>query len=136
MAEGGTAVIPCEVGNREGRVQWTKDGLTLGKKREKVFRVRGTVELGHADPTNNALFMNFRPSSDAELFVSKLRLSMQIGAERAKTCTQCVYIPTELPFCVPPLVVGKLEICNNLLSKLRFFFDVLIFTTRSGGLLY
>ena len=31
VAEGGTAVIACEVGNREGRVQWTKDGLTLGK---------------------------------------------------------------------------------------------------------
>ena len=31
VAIGGTAVIPCEVGNRAGRVQWTKDGLTLGK---------------------------------------------------------------------------------------------------------
>ena len=31
VAEGGTAVVQCEVGNREGRVQWTKDGLTLGK---------------------------------------------------------------------------------------------------------
>ena len=33
VAEGGTAVIACEVGNREGRVQWTRDGLTLGKAR-------------------------------------------------------------------------------------------------------
>ena len=32
VAEGGTAVIACEVGNREGRVQWTKDGLTLGEE--------------------------------------------------------------------------------------------------------
>ena len=30
--EGTTAVIHCTVGNRAGRVQWTKDGLTLGKK--------------------------------------------------------------------------------------------------------
>jgi len=29
--EGGVAIIPCEVNNRHGRVQWTKDGLTLGK---------------------------------------------------------------------------------------------------------
>ncbi|TRY71993.1 hypothetical protein TCAL_17121 [Tigriopus californicus] len=29
VASGGTAVITCEVGNRAGRVQWTKDGLTL-----------------------------------------------------------------------------------------------------------
>ena len=31
VGEGGTAVIACEVANRKGRVQWTKDGLTLGK---------------------------------------------------------------------------------------------------------
>lgn len=31
VAEGGTVVISCEVANRHGRVQWTKDGLTLGK---------------------------------------------------------------------------------------------------------
>ena len=31
VAEGGTAIIACEVANRRGRVQWTKDGLTLGK---------------------------------------------------------------------------------------------------------
>ena len=31
VAQGGTAVIECEVANRKGRVQWTKDGLTLGK---------------------------------------------------------------------------------------------------------
>ena len=31
VAKGGTAVVECEVANRAGRVQWTKDGLTLGK---------------------------------------------------------------------------------------------------------
>jgi hypothetical protein len=31
VAQGGSVVIPCEVSNRQGRVQWTKDGLTLGK---------------------------------------------------------------------------------------------------------
>ena len=31
VGEGGTAIIACEVANRRGRVQWTKDGLTLGK---------------------------------------------------------------------------------------------------------
>lgn len=31
VAEAGTAVLPCAVENRAGRVQWTKDGLTLGK---------------------------------------------------------------------------------------------------------
>ncbi len=31
VGEGGVAVIQCAVENRAGRVQWTKDGLTLGK---------------------------------------------------------------------------------------------------------
>jgi hypothetical protein len=39
VAQGGTAVIECEVANRAGRVQWTKDGLTLGKQ-ERIFAHR------------------------------------------------------------------------------------------------
>ncbi len=30
MTEGGRAIISCVIGNLGGRVQWTKDGLTLG----------------------------------------------------------------------------------------------------------
>ncbi len=59
-------------------------------------------------PTNNALLINFRLSSDAEIFGNEPRLSVQIGTKRAKkkTLTQRVHIPTELPFRDPPLVVG------------------------------
>ncbi len=39
-------------------------------------------------------------------FVNKSRLNVQIGAKRVKMYMQCGYIPTELPFCLPPLVVG------------------------------
>ena len=35
VGEGRTAVINCEVENQAGQVQWTKDGLTLGKKRKE-----------------------------------------------------------------------------------------------------
>ena len=31
MSVGGSAVVECEVANLAGRVQWTKDGLTMGK---------------------------------------------------------------------------------------------------------
>ena len=31
VAEGGRAIINCVIGDLAGRVQWTKDGLTLGK---------------------------------------------------------------------------------------------------------
>ena len=61
----------------------------------------------HFPPTDNALLTNFRQSSDAEFFfVNKCRLSMQVGAKHANACAQCVRVPTELPFCLPPLVVG------------------------------
>ncbi len=30
MSEGGRAIISCVIGNLGGRVQWTKDGLTMG----------------------------------------------------------------------------------------------------------
>ncbi len=39
-------------------------------------------------------------------FVNNHRLGMQIGTKHAKTCMRSVCIPTELPFCLPPLVVG------------------------------
>ncbi len=50
--------------------------------------------------------MNFRVSSDAETLSLSPQLNMQIGAKRARTCAQRVHVPTELPFCIPPLVVG------------------------------
>ena len=40
-------------------------------------------------------------------FVAKHPLGIQIGAKRAKTFIQCVCFPTEIPFCIPPLVVGQ-----------------------------
>ncbi|XP_059087472.1 nephrin-like isoform X2 [Tigriopus californicus] len=50
VASGGTAVITCEVGNRAGRVQWTKDGLTLGYQRSipgiPRYQVLGSDDSG------------------------------------------------------------------------------------------
>ena len=31
VTEGNTAILHCQVGNQIGQVQWTKDGLTLGR---------------------------------------------------------------------------------------------------------
>ncbi len=49
------------------------------KKKEKKNPLQ-TATPSH-NPTNNALLINFLLSSDAEIFVDKHRLSMQIGAE-------------------------------------------------------
>ncbi|XP_023332616.1 nephrin isoform X4 [Eurytemora carolleeae] len=50
VAEGDTAVLGCQVGNLLGRVQWTKDGLTLGFDRDLPgfprYRVLGQDEEG------------------------------------------------------------------------------------------
>ena len=58
-------------------------------------------------PTDNSLLISFRLSSDAKKLFNKHWLSIKIGARRAKTCMRCVPILTELPFCIPPLVVGR-----------------------------
>ncbi len=63
-------------------------------------------------PTNNALLINFRLSSGCRNFVDKHRQSMQLCARHARTRMQRVHIPTELPFGIPPLVVGYGEICR------------------------
>ena len=47
------------------------------------------------NPTNNALLINLLLSSDAEIFVSNPRLSVQV---EAKPCTQRVRVPTVLTF--------------------------------------
>lgn len=50
VGEGGIAVIHCAVENRAGRVQWTKDGLTLGYSRSipgiPRYQVLGTDNSG------------------------------------------------------------------------------------------
>ncbi len=57
-------------------------------------------------PANNSLLINFRLSSDAEILLTNTDRACELSPKRAKTCTQRVRIPTELPFCMPPLVVG------------------------------
>ncbi len=59
-------------------------------------------------PTNNALPTNFFLSSDAEISLTSPDLSIQRNAQ--KTCVRRVHIPTDLPFCMPPLVVGTVLI--------------------------
>ena len=39
--------------------------------------------------------------------------ALQVGAKRAKTCMQCLHVPTELPLCMPPLVVGELSLSER-----------------------
>ncbi len=52
-------------------------------------------------------------------FANKHRLSVQIGTKRAKTCVQHVYIPTELPFCMPPLLVGMASTSKSMKEMKR-----------------
>ncbi len=61
---------------------------------------------GDLTPTNNALLIIFLLSSEAETLLLSTDWAYQIGAKRAKTCTQRLHIPIELPFCMPHLAVG------------------------------
>lgn len=63
VGQGGSVVIPCEVGDRRGRVQWTKDGLTLGKRlffqmSEKNKVVEQTLNKLGAKKSHNTLWKN------------------------------------------------------------------------------
>ena len=55
---------------------------------------------------NQQLTLNNLPTELKKFLVNNHRLSIQIGTKQAKTCMQCLHVPTELPFCIPPLVVG------------------------------
>ncbi len=48
---------------------------------------------------NQQLTLNKLPTEPRRRhFVTEHRLSVRIGAKRAKMCMHCVHIPTELPF--------------------------------------
>ncbi len=67
----------------------------------------GRVPHHRESPPNQQHTLNKLPTEFRHRnFVNKHRLSIQISAKRAITCMQCVHIPTELPFCMPPLLVG------------------------------
>ncbi len=94
----------------EGKKKW-QDGRTelwLDPRRSDASHFLRKEKRKKKNPTNNALLINFLLSSDAEIFVTEHRLSMQIRCQNVqKTCVQRVHVPTERPFCTPPLVVGK-----------------------------
>ncbi len=103
---------PAECVN--GLVVWnprTGRKLRAVEKAEVTFGRMSQEEVGGSRkkkrcPTNNAPLIGFRLSSDAEILLISSDWACKNRAKRAKTCMQYAYVPTELPFCVPPLVVG------------------------------
>ncbi len=108
---------------REGESSVTPS-LSCSTYKTNIFQIRAPVfpdryptrHSRHAEfltictcPTNNALLIIFRLNSAAEILLLSTDLAYKSGAKRAKTCMQCVHIPTELPFWIPPLVVGWLS---------------------------
>ena len=92
-------------------------------KHATVTRARRLKKNNVDTYPNQQRTLNMLPSElRCRNFVNKHRLSIQVGAKRAKTCMQCVHIPTEPPFCIPPLVVGmarsrqayELGLCSSL----------------------
>ncbi len=57
------------------------------------FKVKSVYNVS---PTNNALLIDFLLSSDAEIFVAKLRLSVQVGRQNMKKLARdsCVFRPS------------------------------------------
>ncbi len=57
-------------------------------------------------PTNNALLINFRLISDAETLLLGTDRACKSAQSVRKTYMQRAHIPTALPLCMPPSVVG------------------------------
>ena len=75
----------------------------LGKGRKKYEE--GKEKIPNQQRTLNKL----PPQLRCRNFVNKHRLSIRIGTKRAKNVhAMRTYIPTELPFCLAPLMVGFL----------------------------
>ena len=92
------------------------NGIGSGRKRLGYSRTRSSWGVSYRcwppqrclpnqQRTHNKLTTKLRCRN----FVTQHRLSLQIGAKCAKTCMECVvqYIPTQLLFWIPPLVVGS-----------------------------
>ncbi len=82
-----------------------------------------TVCVGvYVHPTNNALD-KLPTELQCRNLVSKHRLSIQM-------CMPRVHIPTQLPFCIPPLLVG-----HDVLQKKKQLFNTVVHTPLIGCLL-
>ncbi len=68
------------------------------------FRMEKLENPSNVLPSQQRTLNKLSTELQCRNFVSKHQLSIQNGAKCAKTCKQCVHIPTEL--CIPPLVVG------------------------------
>ena len=84
-------------------------GRERGEKEEccRIYREIKKKNLSNCNcPTNNALLTNFRLSSDAKFLFISTDWAFKSAPNVQKMYMQRVCIPTELPFCIPPLVVG------------------------------
>ncbi len=57
-------------------------------------------------PTNSELLINCRLSSNAEILIVSTDWAYKSGPNVQKRVCKVYHIPTELPFCIPQLVVG------------------------------
>ena len=73
--------------------------LCLRQRKEEVWFALSDFFFVLAAQPNQQRTRNKLPTElRCRNFVNMCRLSIQVGAECAKTCVQCVRIPTELPF--------------------------------------
>ncbi len=109
-----------------------KEALLNSSKNDQISLT--TTALGGGErsvyPANNALLINFQLSSDVEFFFNKRRLSIQVGAKRAKTCMQRVRFPTELPF-LHATVSGWVDFCAFVVPLTEHGIESLSLCTRT-----
>ncbi len=79
------------------------------RDKEKNKRKKGEEQEEEEVPNQQRILNKVPTELRCRNFVNNHRLSIQISIKHGKACVQCVHIPTELPLCMPPLVVGLVK---------------------------
>ena len=120
-------------GMSEWMNEWIKEKKPKKARRKHYVLIHMRSKDTHCSPTNNAPLINFFLSSDAKILLISTDWARKSAPKRAKMCMRRARVPTELPFCRPPLVVGRpFKPRKKGLSPLFFFGSMsAIFTTAS-----
>ena len=113
VAEGGRAIINCVIGDLAGRVQWTKDGLTLGKITTRSWSWSSTTLL--QDIIENCRALDGTPSwAQTRAGCSIFKLITRVSL--TKLCMSAKWVPMELISQLEPVQSSTFSVSISVLT--------------------
>ena len=116
VAEGGRAIINCVIGDLAGRVQWTKDGLTLGKIASPSYLQPRSSSTIFQDIIGNCL------GSDGTQCWGQTRAGCSIfklitPVSLMKLCMSAKWVPMELISQLEPVQSSMFSVSISVLTR-------------------